>query len=70
MLNIYYNSDTVLEITDANIIRAETFLPESSMLKGRPREINDYLLYSLIRIITFNESAVGVMGRVAKEDKK
>lgn len=60
----------MLEITDANIIRAENFLPESSMLKGRPRGINNYLSYSLISVITFNENTVGIMGRAGKEDKK
>lgn len=47
MLRVYYKSDTVLGITNTNIIRAETFLLERSVLKGRARqEIEHYLLYS------------------------
>lgn len=39
------------------------------MPKGRLREVNNYLLHSLMNIITFSERTVGVVTNQGKEDK-
>ena len=41
----------------------ENFLSEGSMPKDRLREVNNYLLYSLMGIITFSERTVGVVSK-------
>lgn len=54
MLRVSENSDTVLEITATNIIRAGT-PHQRSMLKGRSKEIDEY---SLIRNIIFSVGTI------------
>lgn len=62
MLRVYYNSDTVVEITDPNIIRTETLLSEIVMFKGRAKEVNGWPLKHSVM--------VGVMGRARGESQE
>ena len=66
MLRVYYNSDTVLEITGTNIIKAGPLLSESSRLKGGPKEVDEYTVIS--SITSGGSTTVEATGRA--RDKK